>query len=116
MFFIKNSLHNGRNIIQYIYKGVQMDYNTNLDKRTLVDIMTEVYDDINKDELWDAYIDISDAIRHGSPREIETFAEMTTMDMDEQLRWRQIMAETGIELTPRQVEHYISIVELILGI
>ena len=41
---------------------------------------------------------------------------MTTMDMDEQLRWRQIMAETGIELTPRQVEHYISIVELILGI
>ena len=93
-----------------------MDYNTNLDKRTLVDIMTEVYDDINKDELWDAYIDISEAIRHGSPREIETFAEMTTMDMNEQLRWRQIMAETGIELTPRQVEHYISIVELILGI
>ena len=93
-----------------------MDYNTNLDKRTLVDIMTEVYDDINDDELWDAYIDISDAIRHGSPQEIETFAEMTTMDMDEQLRWRQIMAETGIELTPRQVEHYISIVELILGI
>ena len=93
-----------------------MDYNTNLDKRTLVDIMTEVYDDINKDELWDAYIDISDAIRHGSPDEIETFAEMTTMDMGEQLRWRHIMAETGIELTPRQVEHYISIVELILGI
>ena len=59
-----------------------MDYNTNLDKRTLVDIMTEVYDDINKDELWDAYIDISEAIRHGSPREIETFAEMTTMVMD----------------------------------
>ena len=93
-----------------------MDYNTNLDKRTLVDIMTEVYYDINKDELWDAYIDISDAIRHGSPQDIETYAEMTTMNMREQLRWRHIMAEKGIELTPRQVEHYISIVELILGI
>tara|TARA_B100000902_G_C26556386_1_gene549737 strand:- start:42 stop:323 length:282 start_codon:yes stop_codon:yes gene_type:complete len=93
-----------------------MDYNTDLDKLTLVDIMTEVYDDINNDELWDAYISISDAVRYGSPREVETFAEMTTMDMDEQLRWRQIMAEKGIELTPRQVEHYISLVELILGI
>ena len=93
-----------------------MDYNTNLDKRTLVDIMTEVYDDINNDELWDAYIDISDAIRYGSPQDIETYAEMTTMNMNEQLRWRHIMAEKGIELTPRQVEHYISIVELILGI
>ena len=26
-----------------------MDYNTNLDKQTLVGIMTEVYDDINND-------------------------------------------------------------------
>ena len=93
-----------------------MDYNTDLDKQTLLDIMTEVYDDINDDELWDAYIDISDAIRHGSPQDIETYAEMTTMDRNEHLRWRHIMAEKGIELTPRQVEHYISIVELILGI
>ena len=93
-----------------------MDYNTDLDKQTLVGIMAEVFDDINDDELWDAYIDISDAIRHGSPQDIETYAEMTTMNMREQLRWRHIMAEKGIELTPRQVEHYISIVELILGI
>ena len=93
-----------------------MDYNTDLDKQTLVGIMAEVFDDINNDEIWDAYIDISDAVRYGSPQDIETYAEMTTMNMREQLRWRQIMAEKGIELTPRQVEHYISIVELILGI
>ena len=93
-----------------------MDYNTDLDKQTLVGIMAEVFDDINNDEIWDAYIDISDAVRYGSPQDIETYAEMKTMNMREQLRWRHIMAETGIELTPRQVEHYISIVELILGI
>ena len=65
-----------------------MDYNTDLDKQTLVGIMAEVFDDINNDEIWDAYIDISDAVRHGSPQEIETYAEMTTMNMREQLRWR----------------------------
>ena len=93
-----------------------MDYNTDLDKQTLVGIMAEVFDDINNDEIWAAYIDISDAVRYGSQQDIETYAEMTTMNMPEQLRSRHIMAEKGIELTPRQVEHYISIVELILGI
>ena len=33
-----------------------MDYNTDLDKQTLVGIMTEVFDDIYNDRDWETYI------------------------------------------------------------
>jgi len=82
------------------------------------DIMRELWQMKSEDlsEAWQTYKDAIDTINHGSKINIEVMEALPQLDKDRRLRWRENMAEQGIEMTPTQVDQYISILELAMEI
>ena len=67
-------------------------------------------------DAWDTYKDAIDTLNYGSKINIEVMEALPLLDRDRRLRWRENMAEQGIEMTPTQVDQYISILELAMEI
>ena len=67
-------------------------------------------------DAWDTYKDAIDTLNYGSKINIEVMEALPLLDRDRRLRWRENMAEQGIEMTPTQVDQYISILELAIEI
>ena len=67
-------------------------------------------------DAWDTYKDAIDTLNYGSKINIEEMEALPLLDKDRRLRWRENMAEQGIEMTPTQVDQYISILELAMEI
>ena len=82
------------------------------------DIMKQLWQ-MKPEELsdaWDSYKDAIDTLNYGSKINIEVMEALPLLDRDRRLRWRENMAEQGIEMTPTQVDQYISILELAMEI
>ena len=52
----------------------------------------------------------------GKQIDVMLLEALPDMDTEKRLRWRTSLAEQGFEMTPIQVDQYISIIELALGI
>tara|TARA_B100000519_G_scaffold172670_1_gene159595 strand:+ start:401 stop:727 length:327 start_codon:yes stop_codon:yes gene_type:complete len=82
------------------------------------DIMRELWQMKSEDlsEAWQTYQEAVDTFNHGSKINIEVMEALPLLDKRRRLRWRENMAEQGIEMTPTQVDQYISILELAMEI
>ena len=67
-------------------------------------------------EAWDTYNDTLMTMNSGKQIDVMLLEALPLMDTDKRLLWRTSLAEQGIEMTPIQVDQYISIIELALGI
>lgn len=87
-----------------------------MDKKIFVETMRDLWGkDFNFSEAWDVYNEMSqdgEEIEH-SAREL--MQVLPNMDKNERLLWRTQLSEQGYELTPIQVDQYISIIELVMS-
>jgi|TARA_R110002096_G_scaffold178356_1_gene355266 hypothetical protein len=67
-------------------------------------------------EAWDTYNDTLMTLDSGKQIDVMLLEALPDMDTEKRLRWRTSLAEQGFEMTPIQVDQYISIIELALGI
>ena len=67
----------------------------------------------DENDVYDTYIDLIKQMSDSTTARthMERMSEMTT---SERLRWRMCLSEQGIEMTPRQVDEYIVILDLAL--
>ena len=72
------------------------------------------YEDLS--EAWQTYQEAVDTINRGDKMQMEVMEALPLLDKRRRLRWRENMAIQGIEMTPIQVDQYISILELAMEI
>jgi len=73
-----------------------------------------MYNDIDIAEAWMTYRESMDTIEFGTDRDVEVLEMLLTLDDEQRLLWRTSLAEKGFEMTPMQVDQYISIVKIAL--
>jgi hypothetical protein len=79
-------------------------------RKELTDILRlEHGDDVDFQDAWVTYCDLYE---ENDPNALSRLSEMPQWDKTQRLQWRMRLAEEGMELTPDQVDHYISIVLL----
>ena len=87
-----------------------------MEKEMFMDTMKELWgDEINLQEAWETYRDAVMTIESGDNMDIRMMESLTIKDAQQRLYWREQMAEHGIEMTPTQVDQYISIIEYVMG-
>jgi len=67
------------------------------------------------DDAYDTFIDLVSQLKSGDDYALAQMVRMSTMTLKEKLRWRMHLAEEGIEMTPRQVDEYIVLLELAIN-
>jgi len=82
------------------------------------EVMRELWQMKSEDlsEAWQTYQEAVDTINRGDKMQMEVMEALPLLDKHRRLRWRENMAEQGIEMTPIQVDQYISILELAMEI
>ncbi|MAS86519.1 MAG: hypothetical protein CMH30_00870 [Micavibrio sp.] len=81
-----------------------------IERKELTNILRAQHgDDVDFQDAWITYCDLHE---EDDPVALEKLSMMPEWDRDERLRWRMLLAEEGMELTPDQVDQYISIVQL----
>lgn len=82
------------------------------------EVMRELWQMKSEDlsEAWQTYQEAVDTINRGDKMQMEVMEALPLLDRHRRLRWRENMAEQGIEMTPIQVDQYISILELAMEI
>ena len=88
-----------------------------MDKEIFLDTMRDLWgDEIDLQEAWETYNDIMITKEMGNNTDIRIMESLTIKTAQERLYWREKMAEQGIEMTPMQVDQYISIIQYAMGI
>tara|TARA_R100000406_G_C3112846_1_gene124839 strand:+ start:657 stop:929 length:273 start_codon:yes stop_codon:yes gene_type:complete len=82
------------------------------------EVMRELWQMKSEDlsEAWQTYQEAVDTINRGDKMQMEVMEALPLLDRRRRLRWRENMAIQGIEMTPIQVDQYISILELAMEI
>ena len=82
------------------------------------EVMRELWQMKSEDlsEAWQTYQEAVDTINRGDKMQMEVMEALPLLDKHRRLRWRENMAIQGIEMTPIQVDQYISIIEYAMGI
>lgn len=91
-----------------------------MDKKIFVETMRDLWGkDFNFSEAWDVYNEMShdggEGMPYGNDAARELMQVLPNMDKYERLLWRTQLSEQGYELTPIQVDQYISIIELVMS-
>jgi hypothetical protein len=84
-----------------------------VNKREFFAHMSEVYEEDYKDD--DTYKTLRRIIRVKDDEKLQELKNITTMNKRERLAYRHAMAANGKELTPRQVDQYITMIEYALS-
>ena len=71
--------------------------------------------DFNFSEAWDVYNEMSQEGPEVEHSARELIRVLPNMNKNERLLWRTQLAEQGYELTPIQVDQYITIIELAMN-
>ena len=66
------------------------------------------------EDAWDTYQDLIQQLEEQDDSAGDQMQQLTEMNAKERLIWRTCLSESGIELTPMQVDDYLKIVELAL--
>ena len=85
-----------------------------MNKKTFKETILTMWDDIDVSEAWAAYRESMDTIEFGTDRDIEALQMLLTLDEGQRLLCISAISEKGFEMTPLQVDQYISIVKLAL--
>ena len=82
------------------------------------EVMRELWQMKSEDlsDAWQTYQEAVDTINRGDKMQMEVMEALPLLDKHRRLRWRENMAIQGIEMTPTQVDQYISILELAMEI
>ena len=82
------------------------------------EVMRELWQMKSEDlsEAWQTDQEAVDTINRGDKMQMEVMEALPLLDKRRRLRWRENMAIQGIEMTPTQVDQYISILELAMEI
>ena len=81
-----------------------------IERKELTNILrAEHGDDVDFQDAWVTYCDLHE---EDDPQALEKLSMMPEWNRNERLRWRMLLSEEGMELTPDQVDQYISIVQL----
>ena len=82
------------------------------------EVMRELWQMKSEDlsEAWQTYQEAVDTINRGDKMQMKVMEALPLLDKRRRLRWRENMAIQGIEMTPTQVDQYISILELAMEI
>jgi hypothetical protein len=95
-----------------------------MNRNTFIDLFVELREDsigtdhnstTNLDDAYDTYIDLTRQIKSGDDFAITQMNRMSQMSRQERLKWRMCLSENGIEMTPRQVDEYIVLLEIALS-
>lgn len=87
-----------------------------MDKKIFIETMQDLWGkDFNFSEAWDVYNELSTNGDKTECHTMELLEVLPNMDKNERLLWRTQLAEQGYELTPIQVDQYISIIELAMN-
>lgn len=84
-----------------------------VNKREFFAHMSEIYDEDYKDD--DTYKTLKRIIRVKDEEKLQELKNITVMDKRQRLAYRHAMAANGKELTPRQVDQYITMIEYALS-
>jgi hypothetical protein len=88
-----------------------------MNKKIFIEVMREMWgSEIDLPEAWSTYEETMMTLEIGKQMDQMVLEALPKMSPDKRLRWRTSLAEQGIEMTPIQVDQYISIIELALGI
>jgi len=83
-----------------------------VNKREFFEYMSTLYDEDYKDD--DTYKTMKSILKIKDKNYINELKDLTTMTKRERLAYRHALAANGKELTPRQVDQYISMVDYAL--
>ena len=88
-----------------------------MNKEIFNDVMRDLWgDEIDLSEAWETYSATMMTKELGEQMDIMLLESLPQMSTNKRLLWRTQLAEQGIEMTPTQVDQYISIIELALEI
>lgn len=80
-----------------------------INKREFFSYMSSLYDEEYTDD--DTYKTLKSIMRTSDDIKINELRELILMNKKERLIYRQALASNGKELTPRQLDQYISMIE-----
>ena len=95
-----------------------------MDKNTFISLFVELKEECignnpnsetDMDDAYSTYTDLVEQIKSGNDFAITQMNRMSEMTPRERLKWRMCLAEEGIEMTPRQVDEYIVLLEIALS-
>ena len=66
------------------------------------------------EDAWDTYNDLVEQLTEQDDSAGDQMQRLAEMTSKERLTWRNCLSESGVELTPMQVDDYLKIVELAL--
>lgn len=84
-----------------------------INKREFFAHMSEIYEEDFNDD--DVYRTLRKIIKVTDEEKLQELKNITTMNKRERLAYRYAMAANGKELTPRQVDQYITMIEYALS-
>lgn len=84
-----------------------------INKRTFFAHMSEIYEEDFSDD--DTYRTLRKIIRVKDEEKLKELKDITNMSQRERLAYRYAMAANGKELTPKQVDQYITMIEYALS-
>jgi hypothetical protein len=84
-----------------------------VNKRDFFAHMSEVYEEDYKDD--DTYKTLKRIIKLRDDEKLKELKNITNLSKKERLAYRHAMAANGKELTPRQVDQYITMIEYALS-
>jgi hypothetical protein len=86
-----------------------------MDRKIFKETILQLWEDIDIIEAWDTYNETMESIERGV-EEVELLSMLSDLNKEQRLIWRTELAERGYEMTPIQIDQYISIVEIALGV
>lgn len=84
-----------------------------VNKREFFQYMSELYDEDYRDD--DTYKVLKSILKIKDKNYISELKDLTVMNKRERLAYRHALAANGKELTPRQVDQYLSMVDFALS-
>lgn len=69
---------------------------------------------INSETAWEIYLKCVKAFKNSDKNSVEYLKKIGSMTPKEKLAWRTQLAESGIEITPSEIDDYILIVSLVV--
>jgi len=86
-----------------------------MNKKTFIRILNNYGNSsINSETAWEIYLRCVKNFKNSDKDNIEYLKKIGSMSSREKLIWRNKLAESGIEITPNEINDYILIISLVI--
>jgi hypothetical protein len=84
-------------------------------RKKFIDIMSKYSNlSINNETAWEIYLRCVKSFKNTDKNSVEYLKKIGSMSQKEKLVWRTRLAESGIEITPSEIDDYILIISLVV--